>query len=167
MVRPRYVLDHWMTVREDSALAVELMPPGCLDFRPRDDMMSFRDVARHIVADGVELTGLLLDGETDFSTPDFRRKRERHQEPFPDVPAAIAAALRDSVKRRCAALAACPPEFFAGRITKWDGAELTRLEMLQFVLEHEVAHRMQLFVYLRLNGIVPPTTRRKMGTGKA
>ena len=32
----------------------------------------------------------------------------------------------------------------------------------QFVKEHELAHRMQLFMYLRMNGIVPPTTRRKM-----
>ena len=48
-------------------------------------------------------------------------------------------------------------------VTKWDGARLTRLEMLQFVIEHEVAHRMQLFVYLRMNGVVPPTTKRRSG----
>jgi uncharacterized damage-inducible protein DinB len=34
--------------------------------------------------------------------------------------------------------------------------------MLQFVKEHELTHRAQLFMYLRLKGIVPATTRRRM-----
>jgi uncharacterized damage-inducible protein DinB len=167
MVRLQFVLDHWKTVREDSALAVESMPPGSLDFRPREDMMSFREVARHIAADGVELTRLLLAGETDLSTPDFGRKRALYREPFPEAPAAMAATLRDTVNRHCAALAARPAVFFAELVRRWDGLDLTRLEMVQLILEHELAHRMQLFVYLRMNGVVPPTTRRKMAAGKA
>jgi len=43
-----------------------------------------------------------------------------------------------------------------------DGQRVTRLEMLQFVKEHELSHRAQLFLYLRLKGLVPPTTRRRM-----
>jgi len=39
---------------------------------------------------------------------------------------------------------------------------VTRLEMLQFVKEHELTHRQQLFMYLRLKGTVPATTRRRM-----
>ena len=42
-----------------------------------------------------------------------------------------------------------------------DGQRVTRLEMFQFIKEHEVAHRAQLFLYLRLKGIVPATTRRR------
>ena len=33
---------------------------------------------------------------------------------------------------------------------------LTRLEMLQFVKEHELTHRSQLFMLMRLKGMVPP-----------
>ena len=36
------------------------------------------------------------------------------------------------------------------------------MEMLQFVKEHELTHRAQLFVYMRLKGIVPATTRRRL-----
>ncbi|MGH9719832.1 MAG: DinB family protein [Bryobacteraceae bacterium] len=39
---------------------------------------------------------------------------------------------------------------------------MTRLEMLQFVKEHELTHRQQLFMYLRLKGIIPVTTRRRL-----
>ena len=33
--------------------------------------------------------------------------------------------------------------------------------------EHELTHRQQLFMYLRLNGVVPPTTRRRQAKAKA
>jgi len=163
MVRPDYCLDHWRAVREDAALAVEQMPAAQLDYRPQDDLMSFREVAAHILDTGCGLAGLLLDGETDFTAPDFRRNLERYRRPLPETPAGIAAELRAAVAADCAALSGQTPEFFAGMVTKWDGARLTRLEMLQFVIEHEVAHRMQLFVYLRMNGVVPPTTKRRSG----
>ena len=41
------------------------------------------------------------------------------------------------------------------------GQKVTPLELLQGVKEHELTHRQQLFVYLRLKGIVPPTTGRR------
>ena len=52
-------------------------------------------------------------------------------------------------------------EFYSALITRFDGQRLTRLEMLQFTKEHELTHRSQMFLYLRLNGVVPPTTRRR------
>ncbi len=163
MVRPDYCLEHWRAVREDAALAVEAMPAEKLGYRPREDLMSFREVAGHILDTGCGLAGLLLDGETDFTLPDFRQRLARYRRSLPEDPAAIAAELRASVAERREALARQTPEFFAGMVTKWDGSRVTRLEMLQFVIEHEVAHRMQLFVYLRMNGLVPPTTKRKLG----
>jgi uncharacterized damage-inducible protein DinB len=70
------------------------------------------------------------------------------------------------VEERCAAFAALPPEFFAAMMTRFDGVQVTRLEMLQFVKEHELTHRSQLFVSLRLNGVIPATTRRRLATQK-
>jgi len=64
-------------------------------------------------------------------------------------------------------LAAKPAEFFAGEITRFDGQRVTRLEMLQGIKEHELTHRQQLFMYLRLKGIVPPTTRRRLAKANA
>jgi uncharacterized damage-inducible protein DinB len=74
----------------------------------------------------------------------------------------LAAALRQSLDQRLAELAAQPPEFFARIITRFDGQKVTRLEMVQTIKEHELTHRAQLFVYLRLKGLVPSTTRRRM-----
>ena len=164
MIRPETVLENWKAIREDSALAVEQMPAGKLDFKPQADMMGFREIAIHIIDTGRALTGLLLDNETDLSTPDFRQKLGKYVKPLPDdadAPA-IAAAMRSSIAEQCEALAGKSSDFLAGFIIKWDGVKLTRLEMVQFVKEHELTHRTHLFMYLRMNGVVPPTTRRKM-----
>ena len=74
---------------------------------------------------------------------------------------AVAKGFADTSKRTVE-LAAKSPEFLAQIITRFDGQKLTRLEMVQFIKEHELTHRSQMFMYLRLKGIVPATTRRRM-----
>ncbi|MGA3095298.1 MAG: DinB family protein [Bryobacteraceae bacterium] len=164
MVRLEHVLDSWRTIRQDTAAAVEDFPAGELDFRATPEVAPFGEIARHILEAGEGLTGLLLAGDEDFTVPDFRERLKRHATSLPaDASAAdIAAALRQSLDQRLAELAARPPEFFAHIITRFDGQRLTRLEMVQTIKEHELTHRAQLFLYLRLKGIVPATTRRRM-----
>jgi uncharacterized damage-inducible protein DinB len=101
-----------------------------------------------------------------FKAQHFREKLKRFYQPLPEdaAAAAIAEEMRKAVEEDCARLALQPPEFFSEIITRFDGARVTRLEMMQFVKEHELAHRAQLFLYLRLNGVVPPTTRRKLAS---
>jgi uncharacterized damage-inducible protein DinB len=166
MVRVEHFLDSWKAVREDTALAVEEFPEADLDFKPTADVDSFRQIARHILNAGDGLTGMLLAGEEAVGGPALREKMQAHIRPLGENASAgeIAAALRQSVAERCAQLAAQPPEFFSRIITRhFDGQKLTRLEMLQFIKEHELTHRAQLFMYLRLKGVVPATTRRRLG----
>ncbi|HTS62997.1 MAG TPA: DinB family protein [Candidatus Acidoferrales bacterium] len=163
MIRLQQFLDSWKAIREDAALAVEEFPDE-LDYRPTPEVESFRQIARHILNAGAGLTGMLLARE-EVTGDEFRSRMKAHFVPLPDDAGAaqIAAALRQSVAERCAQLAAQPPEFFSEMMTRhFDLARLTRMEMLQFVKEHELTHRSQLFMYLRLKGVVPPTTRRRL-----
>ena len=162
MVRLEHVLDSWKTVREDTIHAVEDFPAAEFDFRPTPDLMTFGELARHILDAGDGLSGLLLAGDDNLATPDFREKMTKHFRGVGPGPAALAAALRESVAQRTAQLAAQPPDFFAHVITRFDGQRVTRLEMLQMVKEHELTHRATMFLYLRMKGIVPATTRRRM-----
>jgi uncharacterized damage-inducible protein DinB len=169
MVRLEMVLSSWKAVREDTAQAVEDFPAAEMDYRPTPDLMTFRDTARHILDAGHILTGVLLDEVDNMATPDFRERMKRY---LPQLPAeldsaALASALRTELETRTAELAARPADFYAGEITRFDGQRVTRLEMLQFVKEHELTHRSQLFMYLRLKGIVPSTTRRRLAKAKA
>lgn len=164
MVRIQSVLESWRTVRRDTAQAVRDLPGGDLSFRPKDDLMSFGEIARHILDVGHGLTGLLLAGEDNLAAPDYRRKIKEHFSTLPEGAgaAALAEELDRAVDQRIAELQSKDGEFFAGMMIRFDGQPVTRLEMLQFVKEHELTHRSQLFLYLRLRNVVPPTTRRKM-----
>lgn len=164
MVRVEHVIDSWKTVRQDTAAAVEDFPEAEFDFRPAPDVMTFREAARHILDATDGLTGLLLAGDDNFATPDFRDRLKPHMRSLPADAgsAALAAALRESVDQRAAAFAAQPAEFFAQTITRFDGQRVTRLEMLQMIKEHEMTHRAHMFLCLRLKGIVPATTRRRL-----
>jgi uncharacterized damage-inducible protein DinB len=164
MVRAQHVIDSWKAIRQDAASAVEDFPETDLDFRPSPDVMTFREAARHILDAGDGLTGLLLAGEDNFATPAFRERMKSHMRSLPaDAGAtALAAALRESVEQRGAALAQQPAEFFAQMITRFDGQKVTRLEMLQTIKEHDLTHRAHMFLCLRMKGIVPATTRRRL-----
>ncbi len=163
MVRVEQVLDSWRTIRQDTVAAVEDFPGGEFDYRPVPEVSTFGEIARHILNAGHALTGLMLAGEVNFAAPDFRERMSR-QTPALDAGAGqaeLAAALNESIVQRTAALAAQPADFFSRKMTRMDGQEVTRLEMLQMVKEHELSHRAQLFLYLRMKGIVPATTRRR------
>lgn len=164
MIRAETVLESWKTVRQDTAQAVEDFPEEELDFSPADGLMSFRAITTHIIEAGNSLTGVLLDGMTDLSGGKFSQVRGKYAPELSEKPgkAELTAKLRSTIEEHCSRLAAQPPEFFSGIITRFDGQQATRLEMIQFIKEHELTHRSQLFVYLRLKGIVPVTTRRRL-----
>jgi len=128
------------------------------------DVMTFREIARHILEAGHAITGLLLDGVEDMAVPQFREMMKKYMVELPQTPdaTALAQALRQSVEQRAAQLAAQPPEFFEKVVTRFDGQRVTRLEMVQFTKEHELTHRAQMFMYLRMKNVVPATTRRRM-----
>jgi uncharacterized damage-inducible protein DinB len=164
MVRLEHVLDSWKATRQDTIAAVEEFPAGEFGYRPNADVMTFGEIASHILQAGHGLSGLLLSGEESFATPDFRAKVAKHAAELPPdaTPAQLAVALRDSLEKRAAELAAKPPSFYEHIITRMDGQQVTRLEMLQMLKEHELTHRAHLFLYMRMKGLVPATTRRRM-----
>src|SRR5260370_18295256 len=169
MVRKETVIDSWKIVRQDTAQAVEDFPAADLDFKATPDLMTFGELARHILDAGNALTGILLDGVDDMTTPNFRETtlaRYRTQLPERLDSATLASELRKSLETRSAELAAKDADFFSGIITRFDRQRVTRLEMLQFIKEHELTHRSQMFLYLRLKGIVPATTRRRQAKQK-
>jgi uncharacterized damage-inducible protein DinB len=168
MVRTETVLDSWKTVREDAAQAVLDFPASEFDFKATPELMSFGELGRHILDAGHGLTGLLLAGVDNFATPQFREMLGKHKPQLPEKldPATLASELRKSVETRTRELAAKDADFFSGLITRFDGQRVTRLEMLQFVKEHELTHRAYMFLYLRLKGIVPVTTRRRVAQQK-
>jgi uncharacterized damage-inducible protein DinB len=164
MVRAEHVIDSWKSVRQDTIAAVEEFPADEFDYRPAADMQTFGQISRHILVASHALTGMLLAGETDFTGPDFRTRIAPYAAHIPESmePAELTRRLRESVDERAGQLAGQTAEFWAGTMKRVDGVMVTRLEMLQWVKEHELTHRQQLFTCLRMKGVVPATTRRRL-----
>lgn len=164
MVRTQNVLDSWKAIRKDTIEAVRDFPGAAWDEHPIPGLMTFRETARHILDAGQALTGVLLDGVEDMATPEFRKSLGKYTLPVAAdaQPEALAGALETALDARIVELSAKDADFFSHEITRFDGQRVTRLEMLQFVKEHELTHRSQLFCMLRVKGIVPSTTRRRM-----
>lgn len=156
-------------MRKDVAGAVRDFPAEAFEEKPIDGVDSFGQIARHILNAGHGFPGLLMAGLDNLQTTDFREKMKAHLYMLPEkcTPAQLADALEQALDTRIAELSKQPEAFFTGEITRFDGVRLTRLEMLQFVKEHELTHRSQLFMLMRLKGMVPPTTRRRMAAAKA
>ena len=169
MVRVQFVLDSWKTIRKDVVGAVREFPADAFDEKPIEGVDSFGVIAGHILNAGHAFPGILMTGTDSLQTPDFRERMKPHMYNLAEgsTPAQLADALEQSIESRTAELARQPEEFFTQEITRFDGMRLTRLEMLQFVKEHELTHRSQLFMLMRLKGIVPPTTKRRMAAAKA
>jgi uncharacterized damage-inducible protein DinB len=169
MVRLDLVLSSWKTIRDDTAQAVEDFPEPALDYKPLPDLMSFGEIARHILEAGHALPALMLDGVDNMATPDFRAMLGKYTAELPKTGDArsLSRELRGRLETDIARFASQSPEFYSAEITRFDGQRVTRLEMLQMMKEHELTHRSQLFMYLRLKGIVPPTTRRRLAKANA
>ena len=164
MIRPETVLDSWRTVRQDTAQSVEDFPAAEMGFKPLAELMSFGEIAHHILVSSYGITGMLLDGVDNLATPQFRETLMKYAAALPgpqDAPG-LARALRETLEQRIAQIAAQPAEFLSYVITRFDGQRVTRLEMLQMAKEHELTHRAHLFLCLRMKGLVPATTRRRM-----
>jgi uncharacterized damage-inducible protein DinB len=163
MIRLQTVLDSWRKIREDTAQGVSDLPEAAMDEILVEGCMSFRETAFHILEVSHSFTGAMLDGVDDFAVPNLREVLGSYKMHLPDRPSGedLAEALLESMRDRAATFQEQRGEFWAGEITRFDGQRVTRLEMLQFLKEHELTHRSQLFMFLRLKGIVPPTTRRR------
>lgn len=72
--------------------------------------------------------------------------------------------LRSSLEETKARVVSYGDANFEQSMTRFDGKQCTKVEMLNFTVAHEMYHRGQLTVYERLLGIEPALTRffRKM-----
>ncbi len=164
MVRLEALLDSWKSIRRDTAQAWLDMPAGEAEFQPTPGLMKYRDLAVHVLNASHAMTTMLLAGETDFSAPGFRERMRTHFLDAAGLDGDGLATRLESVLDADAALVMANPDasFWSAIMTRFDGTSVTRLEMLQYAKEHELTHRSQMFMYLRLKGVIPPTTRRRM-----
>jgi uncharacterized damage-inducible protein DinB len=127
--------------------AIAAIPEDKLDFRPTAEMMSARELALHLMGNYNFLAAGM--GENDWSLESFKLRGDyRSTQELVD-------AFDELYRRTRGRLEQFPDDGFGLRVKPF-GVEQKISSIAMGIAEHEIHHRGQLYVYLRLVGVVPP-----------
>jgi uncharacterized damage-inducible protein DinB len=154
-------LEAWQDVRQGLIAEVRNIPASRFDFRPAPQSRSVGDLVRHILEVAMMMTGELTRADTNFRRAPWPKLLGLYATPAwrattkPALLRLLAAQIRDGERRfrRAGELS------LLQLITRFDGAQGTKLAWWNHGIAHEEYHRGQLAVYARLMGIEPALTR--------
>ena len=115
-------------------------PADKYDYRPGDGVRSFGEVLIHIASGNVYAAKAGRGEKVQWDELDPKQYKGKEQ---------IVAELEKSISDSEATLKAVPKEKFTQTLAPWLG-----------VIEHEAEHMGQLIAYYRVNGLVPPQSRK-------
>ena len=141
---PERFVSNWNRIHRDTSRVLRAAPDDKLDWRPKEDMFTMRELIGHIPQAEAGLVRSALAGSTQKVPFDFSRSA-----------AEIADAFDSQHDELAAEVSKLTPEQLKEEI-EFHGRKLRRGVLLWFVTEHEIHHRGQLFTYYRLAGIEPP-----------
>ena len=130
--------------------AAQEMPADRYRFKPTPAQMSFGDVVAHMSA-GNDALCSSIGG---VATP----KRSEVGAGAPKEK--LVARLRETFQFCESALAGVNDSRLGGKVPYFGDREISRAEAMVAAAEEWAGHYSQLAVYLRLNGLLPPTARR-------
>ena len=139
----------WRQTRNLTRRTVESMPEDHGDFAPWDGAMSFSGLARHILSSEKALIQFLREGGTTFQWD-----QGITQEACPTL-ASVRRLLDEATQEDEAFLASLSEEEMS-RPRTVDWGTVSAAQLLEDWQRHEIHHRGQMYVYLRLKEITPP-----------
>jgi len=131
--------------------AAEEMPAGKYGFKPTPAQMSFADVIAHL-SGGNDFICSSISGVAAPKRADVAKGAPKDK---------LVARLRESFQFCESALAKADDSKLAEKVPFFGGSEVTRAEMMSAAVEDWADHYSQLAIYLRLNGLLPPTAKGK------
>lgn len=137
-------VSNWNRIHKDTSRVLRAAPDDKLDWRPKEDMFTMRELIGHITQAEAVLVRSALAGspqkipfETSRTADEIAGAFDiQHEELAGEVAKLTAEQWREEVE--------------------FHGRRLRRGVLLWFVTEHEIHHRGQLYTYYRLAGIEPP-----------
>ena len=133
--------------------AAEEMPAGKYGYKPTKAQMSFGDVIAHLGEGNDYLCGKI--GETDAP-----KRAEVKGSAGKDR---LVARLKESFDFCQSALAKADDSNLSAKVPFFGGREVSRAQIMFITAEDWADHYSQLANYLRLNGLLPPTAKKKEG----
>ncbi len=159
------ICEQWQDVRKGLVKEVELIPSEMMGFKPASESRSVIQLLQHVIETERVLAGEMCRENTNFQRgfpaliADFAGQVKETT-----TKEAVLEQLRSSMEETKAMVVSFGDENFEQTITRFDGKQGTKVEMLNLTVAHEMYHRGQLTVYERLLGIEPALTQlfRKM-----
>lgn len=143
---------HWARTRRMLTNIVAAMPEDKYDYRPVKEVRSFREMAVHLIQDGISHTAWIA-GISREDSEKLGAKYENYK-------------TREEILRGLGEMFD-QGEKYIGTITDENMNDLvigmrqerqTRVEAALVAFEDQMGHYGNMVVYLRINGVVPPST---------
>jgi uncharacterized damage-inducible protein DinB len=135
----------WNRIHKDTSRVLRAAPDDKLDWRPKEDMFTMRELIGHMPQAELVLVRSALAGSTQKIPFDFSSLNANE----------IASTFDSQHDELVAEVSKLTPEQLKEEV-EFHGKSLRRGVLLWFVTEHEIHHRGQLYTYYHLAGIEPP-----------
>jgi len=143
---------HWERTRGMLTAIVAAMPEDKWDYRPVKEVRSFREMALHLVTDGYSHMGYVA-GKS-------REESEKLTEKYANLKTKdeILKALNESYDYGNQILSTLTDQNAMDMVVGMRSQSMTRVEAALVAFEDQMDHYGNFVVYLRINGVVPPST---------
>ena len=155
------IIGGWREVRAGLVEEVAQIPADKFSFRAAEGMRSVAELLQHLVESQKFLVGEACRPDTNLLRKSFA---ENIKDYAPDVrnandKEAIIAMLQTAMDD-CEKQLREHADEMKNTMKRFDGKEMTKLGFMSFAIAHEMYHRGQLTVYVRLLGIEPMLTQK-------
>jgi uncharacterized damage-inducible protein DinB len=137
----------YQNAKQDILRSAEKMPEDKYAFKPTDSVRTYGQVLAHVA-----------DGQYEFCGGAAGKQDDKGVEQAAKTKADIVAALKSAFAYCDAIYAGMTDATAAEMIPGFGGAKLTRLSLLDFNVAHTMEHYGNLVTYMRIQGIVPPSS---------
>ena len=147
------IRSQWSSVKRNLQQSSEMMPEGSYDYRPVDGVRNFGEILAHTAGANYVFCAAAKGEKTPFA--------EDHFEKTAKTRAAIIKATSDSIAYCDGAFTALTDASAAQMVAQPFGeGQTARATVLISEIGHVNEHYGNLVTYVRINGIVPPSSRR-------
>jgi uncharacterized damage-inducible protein DinB len=155
------LIEGWKEVRKGLIEEASQIPDDQFSFRATPDTRSVTELLQHVVESQKMLVGESCRPDTNLMRQSFAAHIKEYAAEVTTVQDknGLLELMRSSMETSEACIRA-GGEQLQEMMRRFDGKEMTKLDFLTFAVAHEMYHRGQLTVYLRLLGIEPALTRR-------
>lgn len=142
---PDALLAHWQGHRRLTRRVIDAFPEEKLFTFSIGGMRPFGELAMEIITMGVPMLRGVVSG--DWSAPTSRDPRPKHE---------VLRLLDESTEQLDALWPQIPPQRFQETLTAFGQYTDVLHNLILYVIDNEIHHRGQGYVYLRALGIAPP-----------